>query len=146
MYNYPLYKLIKQRIAEVAPVFYYIGQYQRGKDNTSYRVPAIYIELPSMNNVGYNGKRTRSVKGNVKIHLVTNAPFKNHDNSVQDSALADHDSKLDELDALLHRWVALDAENNKVSQQFLQVGTEELKFIGNHAVSVLIYNTEFMQS
>ncbi len=146
MYNYALYKLIKQRIAEVAPPFYYIGQYQQGKDNTSYRVPAIYIEMPLVNNVTYWGKRNRSVRAPIRIHLVTNAPFKNHDSLVQENALAEHYNKLAAIDDLLQNWVALNEDNQKVTQSFIQTGTEEVKFIFSHAVSVLTYSTEFTKA
>lgn len=142
MYNYPVYKLIKQRVKDIAATFYFLGQYEKGKDNTSYKVPAIYIEMPANGSTRYNGRRQRSVKGNIRIHYISNAPFKNHDNTVQDAALAAHHAQLKALDDLLQGWVAVDADSKKLTQQFLQNATTEMRFLGSHVVSILQYGTE----
>ncbi len=56
MNYFKVYKAIKSRLGSTVPVFFYTGQYQPGKEKTSYRVPAIYIELPKETPICFYGK------------------------------------------------------------------------------------------
>lgn len=143
MNTFTIYKGIKQRLTAVAPCFYYLGQYLKGKDNTSYIVPAIYIEMPKFLNITFFGK-VRTAKGaQVKIHLVTNAPYKNQDNTVQDSAIAEHENKLKEMDGLMTGWSLKDNNQKLLTNQFIPVADNVGNFEGVKVYSVLTYTTEF---
>src|SRR6266496_3912354 len=106
MNTFPIYKGIKQRLNSIAPCFYYLGQYLAGKDNTSYKVPAIYIEMPKyLPTTFYPGKLKAAKGALIKIHLINNAPYKHHDNIIQDSAIAAHENLLNSIDKLMSGWV-----------------------------------------
>lgn len=140
MNTFTIYKLIKDRLKEIAPGFYYMGQYLKGKDNTSYVVPAIYIELPKYLPTTFERKVKVAKAAQIKIHLVTNAPYKNHDNVVQDSAIQEHQTKLNAIDKLMTGCVLKDAEERLISQQFIPVGTNAGNFEGLKVYSVLTYS------
>jgi hypothetical protein len=139
---YSIYKQIKQRLGEDIPVFFYVGQYLKGKDNTSYRVPAIYIEMPKLSNISYYGKVLAMKDSKVKIHVLHHAPFKNHENNTQDGAIELHDEKLKAIDKLLNGWNATDSTGNKITEQFITDGGEFMQFDGVTITSVLHYQTE----
>jgi hypothetical protein len=143
MITYPIYKGIKQRLNSVAPCFYYLGQYLTGKDNTSYKVPAIYIEMPkNLSTTFYPGKIKAAKGAQVKIHLVCNAPYKNHDNTIQDSAIASHENMLNDIDKLMTGWVLKGTDQKLLTQQFIPIGANIGNFSGMHIFSVLTYTTE----
>ncbi|PZP41219.1 MAG: hypothetical protein DI598_18495, partial [Pseudopedobacter saltans] len=74
MFTYNVYKAIKDDLKDIAAVFWYIGQYTKGKTNTSYRVPAIYIEMPKDSTVRFWGGRKKVIKpAPIKIHYISNA-------------------------------------------------------------------------
>jgi hypothetical protein len=76
MFTYKVYKAMKLRLNGLAPIFYFIGQYNKGKDNTSYKVPAIYIETPKNNDLKFLGKKILTAKdARFKVHFISNAPF-----------------------------------------------------------------------
>ncbi len=143
MLIYPLYKSIKLLLGTQIPVFFYLKQYEVSKDNTSYRVPAIYIEMPQNTPIDFWGKKLMGSKKNVtiKIHYISHAPFKNHNTTVQDSAIAAHSAKLIAIDTLLNGIVLTDTDNKEISEELILTGTSEMKFLTNCIVSVLSYTT-----
>lgn len=143
MFCYPVYKLLKEQLNTIAPVFYFIGQYTRGKDNTSYRLPAIYVEMPGTSNIQFWGRRAMAIKpAQIKIHYISHAPFKNHDNTVQDSAIAAHEAVITNIDFLLQGFIARDSDNNLLTQSLIPLGVDTLNFQDNCVYSVLTYTTE----
>lgn len=143
MNTFTIYKGIKQRLSAVAPCFYYLGQYLKGKDNTSYVVPAIYIEMPKNLIVTFFGKLRTARNAQVKIHVITNAPYKNHDNVVQDNAIAEHEAKLKEVDSLMSGWALKNADQKLLTNQFIPINDNIGNFDGVKVFSVLTYTTEF---
>lgn len=143
MFTYPVYKAIKELLKDIAPVFWYIGQYTKGKTNTSYRVPAIYIEMPKDSSVTFWGGRKKVIKpAPIKIHYISNAPFKNHDNAVQDSAIVAHDATLLELSERLDGIVFRKEDGSLLTQQLIHTGSNEHNFISEQIFSVLTFTTE----
>lgn len=143
MNTFTIYKGIKQRLSVLAPCFYFLGQYLKGKDNTSYVIPAIYIEMPKNLSVAFFGKLRGSRNAQVKIHLITNAVYKNHDTVVQDSAMAEHESKLKQIDALMTGWSLKDVNQKLITNQFIPVFDSVGYFDGVKLYSVITYTTEF---
>ncbi len=144
MFIYPVYNAIKQHLSSLEiPAFFYIGQYLPGKNNTSYLVPAIYIEMPKDVPVTVTNKITRSAVAQVKIHYISYAPFKAATTEVQETAIADHEEKLKAIDALMHQFVAMDGEEN-LTEQFVAGNNNTLmQFQGMTLFSVLGYSTRF---
>lgn len=140
----PIYKAIKLRLASLGvPVFFYIGQYTPGKDNTSYVVPVIYIEMPDENQLDFFGKKLMVAKNaNVKIHYLSHAPFKNHDNAVQDAALELHETKVREIDVLLNGWNATNGNGKNLTEQLIPSGGRLMKFQRKSAITVVNYRTD----
>lgn len=143
MFTYPAYKALKQQLNTIAPVFYFLGQYQKGKDNTSYVVPAIYIEMPKNAIVTYWGRGVKGIRpANINIHYISNAPYKNHDSDVQDSFLAQHDAALSQIDTVMRKLILKKADDSLMSERFLQIGSNEYNFIPQRVFSILNYSTE----
>lgn len=146
MLLYPLYKSIKQQLNSLGiNTFFFLKQYEASKDNTSYKVPAIYIEMPNYRGTAlqFYGKKLMSAKNlEIKIHYISYAPFKNHTNTVQDNALQQHSSTLIEIDKLLNGHTLKDASNNPIAEQLKPVLSEELNFMNSCVVSVITYNCE----
>lgn len=143
MITQPHYKAIKACLAGTAPIFFYIGQYTVGKQNTSYKVPAIYIETPKNLKLNFLGRRIQVASGvDFKIHYISNAPFKNHDCTVQDSAIAAHENVVENIETLLSFWEAKDQANKLLMQQLVPVGNSGLLFMGENLVTVLTFRTE----
>lgn len=143
MNTFTIYKGIKQRLSSIAPCFYFLGQYLKGKDNTSYVVPAIYIEMPKNLNVAYYNKVRTNKEAQVKIHLVTNAVYKNHDTMVQDSAIAEHENKLNLINDAMTGWSLTNPNQKLLTNQFVPVFDNVGNFDGVKLYSVLTYTTEF---
>lgn len=143
MFTYPVYTALKQRLNSIAPVFFYIGQYTVGKTNTSYRAPAIYIEMPKDSTVTSWGKRKKVIKpATVKIHYLSNAPFKNHDNAIQDSAIVAHDKALSDILETVEGKALYKDDSDLLTQQFIHTGMNEHNFISEQMFSVLSFSTE----
>lgn len=143
MNTYAIYKAIKQRLTPVAPCFYYLGQYLSGKDNTSYKVPAIYIEMPKNLATTFLPRKLMVAEdAQVKIHLLTNAPFKNNDNVNQDAFIAEHQAKLDEIDRLLTGWAAKTGAV-LLTNQLIPIASNNNNFDGVKVFSVKTYSSEF---
>jgi hypothetical protein len=142
MFYYPTYKAIKDRLKTIAPVFYYIGQYQKGKDNTSYVVPAIYIEMPKSNDIQFLRRRALAKGVQIKIHYINYAPFKNQDTAAQDAALQAHETKLKEIDLLMNGWAVLDGNGRVLTEQLVPVTGNMLNFMPQSVVSVIGYKTD----
>lgn len=145
MFIYPVYKKIKQHLSSLGiPTFFYIGQYQPGKNNTSYLVPAIYIEMPKDVPVTVTHKITRSAVSQVKIHYISYAPFKAATTEVQETAIAEHENKLKAIDALLHNWNTVDGDENLTEQFVAGNNNVLLQYQGMTLFSVLGYSTRFL--
>lgn len=140
----PQYKAIKAKIAGTEPVFRYLGQYLKGKENTSYKVPATYIETPKNSEIiFFNGKRILAAKNvQFKIHYISNAPFKNHDNTVQEAAIEAHEARIEAIDKLITGFDFKDTDGRIIMQQLIPVKDAMLTFMDNHVVSVITYVTE----
>ena len=153
MFNYPVYKAIKDRLITpgtgltspvlLGNVFWYTGQYLKGKDNTSYAVPATYIEMPKPTDLYFYSKNVLAAKSaKINVHYISHAPFKNHDNFIQDSAIAAHENTLKEIDILLDSWNAFDVNGKILTQQLIPVAGNMLNFVGNNIYSIITYRTE----
>jgi hypothetical protein len=139
---YKVYKGVKQHLSTIAPVFYYIGQYTKGKDNTTYKVPAIYIEMPKYLPITFFGKIKTARSAPIKIHLITNAPYKSHDNTIQDNALAEHNNMLNGIDKLMTGWALRDEQGKLLTQQFIPTNNNSINFQGLTVFSVVTYNAD----
>lgn len=144
MLIYPIYKAAKTALAPLATgTFFYLKQYEKSKDNTSYKVPALYIEMPLNAPMQYYGKQLISCKNlSIKVHYISHAPFKNHTNSIQDTALQNHANMLQQIDTLLNGLVLKDANNKILTEQLLLINVSELRFLQGCVVSVLSYTCE----
>ena len=146
MLFYPAYLAIKKRLTDnqAVPVYFYIGQYLPGKDNTSYVVPAIYIEFPKDNGIDFfPTKRVVSKGVDIKVHYISYAPFKNHDNATQEAALSQHNAQLVVIDKLLTGWNAVENGGGKIiTQQLIPTASSLLNFMDKAVVSVITYRTE----
>jgi len=151
MFFTPIYQQLKTRLSQLPviagavqiPMFFYIGQYLPGKENTSYKVPAIYFDFPDNSNIEFKPQKLMSSKLNIiKIHYISYAPFKNHDNEVQDAEVLAHDAMLKQIDLLLNGWHAVDANGLKLTEQFLTKGGSFLQYKRMCLVSVINYQTE----
>jgi len=143
MFTYTIYKELKQQLTPVAPCFFYINQYLKSKDNTSYKVPAIYIETPKNNKVD---KFPRQVKvllqAQFKIHYISYAPFKSSDNAVQDSAILAHQNALTAINERIEGLVLKDAQLRLLTQQFVIKNVSEMNFEQMCIYSVITYTTD----
>ena len=143
MNTYKIYKAIKSRLAAVAPGFYYLGQYLKKSDNSSYIVPAIYIEMPKLLDVKFEAGQVQVAKEvTVKIHLVTNAPHRTGETVYQDNDIQDHQAKLDALDKLMTGCVLRDDKERLLTQQFVPTGGDNMNFEGVKIFSVITYTTD----
>lgn len=141
---YAIYKFIKARLSTVAPCFFYIGQYTKGRENTSYRAPAIYIEMPSnLNFVYYPGNIKAAKEAQFKIHIISGAPYKNHDNDIQDTAIDAHQTIINSVESLLSGWVIKDEYNRLLTQQIHPTGGNLHNYSGPYVFSILSFSTEF---
>lgn len=142
MFLYPIYKAIKAHLGPSVPVFFFIGQYLKGTGNTNYVVPAIYIELPKDLLVNFYPKKVMATKAPIKIHYISHAPFKNHDNDAQDAQLEAHDQKMKDIDTLINGWNVTDENGHKLTEQMVLANASLLNFTEMNLISVLSYNTE----
>ena len=144
MILYPLYKAVKKQLEDTLGIqcFFFLKQYEPSKDNTSYKVPAIYIEMPNYRGVGvqYYGKKLKYVNNfEIKIHYISYAPFKNHTNSIQDTALLEHHNKLIAINNTLEGFQAKTPSGVLLSETMWTFETSELNFMANCVISVIGY-------
>jgi hypothetical protein len=143
MVLYPLYKSTKAMLETLGiQCFFFLRQYETSKENTSYKVPAIYIEMPNYRGVAvqYYGKRSKFVNNlEIKIHYISYAPFKNHTNSIQDTALQQHHNKLIEINNLLEGFRPMNANNELLAEGFWTAETSEMNFMASCIVSVITF-------
>jgi hypothetical protein len=150
MFLHNIYLALKQHLSAPAnltlagiPIFLYIGQYRPGKDNTSYSIPAIYIELPKDSKIKSYPKKVMSIKDvSFKIHYISYAPFKNADNAMQETAIAQHETILRAIDQALSEKVFKDVSGNNLTEQFLTQNVNLLNFLDKAVFSILDYKTE----
>lgn len=144
MNTYQHYKGIKARLNSVAPVFYYLGQYLKGADQTSYKVPAIYIEMPKYLPIVYFNRVIKTSKNaQFKVHVINNAPFKGNDSSMQDSALQAHENLKKQVTDLLQGYILKDANSLLLTQQMIEVASSNLNYDGAHVYSIITYQCDF---
>jgi hypothetical protein len=145
MNTYIIYKGLKQRLNALAPCFYFLGQYLKGADNTSYIVPAIYIELPKFMPVDFAPGKIQVAKGvQLKVHLVTNAPFSNSNNQYQENNILEHQAKLDAIDRLMTGFVLKDDKQRLLTQQLVPVAGNNMNYEGVKIYSVITYETDIL--
>lgn len=142
-----LYNVYKQIKAHLAPLgihtFWYIGQYQQTKDNTSLVVPAIYIQMPSESQIDFVGKEVKVArKAPIIIHYISSAPFKGTDNAAQEAAIEAHEAVLAAIDKLLDGWNALDTNGQILTQQLTEIKSNTLQYVSRNMVSVVTYQTD----
>lgn len=143
MRTYTHYKQFKAQLSFIAPCFMYFGQYLAGKDNTSYKVPAIYIELPKNVPVTYFGSIKTIRKAQVKIHLITSAPFKNSE-TIQDGIISEHEAMLSLIDQVFNNKKFL--KNGKLlTEKMIEVNSSTLNYIGTNIFSVITYQGDFFE-
>lgn len=145
MITFPVYIALKQLLTPVAKVFPYTGQYQKGKGNTSYLVPAIYIEMPKDSPVLYTRGRRIMKPAITKIHYISNAPYSQGGNT-QEAYLEQHAVKVQQIDELLQGKTLKRMTGREVTglltQQLLLTSAAEGMYIDGHVVTVLGYTTE----
>ncbi len=137
----PIYRAIRARLAAVQqPIFPFIGQYTKGKDNTAYKA-GIYIEIPKNLDV-YNYGSVKSARDTIRIHVLSNAPYKNHDNEVQDAAYDTHNAVLKAVEDLLQGWVIKDNLERLLTQQFVGNRDSMHNVLHMQIYSILGFTTE----
>lgn len=144
MVLYPLYKAVKKQLEDTLGIqcFFFLKQYEPSKDNTSYKVPAIYIEMPNYRGVAieYYGKREKFVSNlEIKVHYISYAPFKNHTSAIQDTALQQHHNKLIEINNVLEGFRPKTIADVLLAEAFWTAETSEMNFMANCIVSVIGY-------
>lgn len=142
MNTFIIYKGIKARL-NIAPAFYYLGQYLKSADNTSYKVPAIYIEMPKNLPIVYFNRIKASRNAQFKVHILNNAPFKGNDTTIQDSALQAHETLKQNVCNLLQGYVLKDEANLFLTQQMIEVNSNNLNYDGPHVYSILTFQCDF---
>ena len=144
MLLYPIYKLIKTQLTSVEPhIYYYRNQYIQSSDQSSYKVPAIFIEMPNPTTLDFFGRKLLAAKkAQIKIHYVSYAPFKSAESGLQDTLLLTHNNKLVDIDKALDGWNAVDSNSKILTQQFIPVATTELNFLPEKVYSIITYQTE----
>lgn len=142
MITYPVYKAIKEQLKTLAPCFFYINQYAKSRDNTKYIVPAIYIEVPKNLTISYWGRGIRVAKAvQIRLHVIHNAPYKAHDNVIQDSALNSHSTLVDATDEILENK-HLSVNSRKLTETLLHTGLNEMNYTDGQVVSIITYTTD----
>ncbi len=142
MDTYTIYKAVKEQLKTAGPVFYYMAQYLPGKDNTSYKVPAIYIEMPKNLTVNFYPRKIKAARGVIKVHVVSNAPFAAGDGPVQDSQLQAHQALVNSVDKLANAQVFKDGQGRLLTQQLINTGANNNVMQKGCVVNVLSYSTE----
>lgn len=139
----PIYKAIKQRLNDLnVPVARYRGQYLTGKQNTSIKVPAIYIELPAnARHVDMHNRLQAIPEAEIKVHVIGHAAYAIHDSPAQDAAVAAQEALQQAVDALLNGWHIQDSNSRLLSQQFINTGIEPAKVAQLAEAGVITYTT-----
>lgn len=126
------------------PIFWYTGQYQKGKDNVSYIAPAIYIEMPKTLKIDYFPRKLQVAKdAQIKIHIVSTAPYKSMDNAMQDAAVEKHMKLNEDVHALLNAFQIKDINGQLLASQLININENTMNYLGSFAFSVLTYKCEF---
>ena len=126
------------------PVFWYTGQYQKGKDNVSYVAPAIYIEMPKNLKIDYFPRKRQVAKDAIiKIHILSVAPYKSVDSAVQDAAVEKHQALINNVHDLLNGFEIKDVNNNLLATQFILGNDNPMNYMGTFAFTILNYKSEF---
>ena len=143
MKTYAVYKGIKAQLKDLCEVMYFTGQYTKGKENTSYVCPAIYIEMPKSLKVDYFPVGIKVAKGaEIKIHFLSPAPFQGHDNQTQEDAIASHESTLGEIMEILEGLEVKDNSLRVIASTLIHTGSSTITYRPMHTVSVMSYKTE----
>ena len=77
-----------------------------------------------------------------KIHYISYAPFKNADNAQQETAIAQHETTLREIDIAMSEKVFDDGAGNNLTEQFLTNNVNLLNFLDKAVFSILDYKAE----
>jgi Collagen triple helix repeat (20 copies) len=142
---FPIYNALKERLKAIAPVFYYTGQYLPGKDNTTYKAPAVYIQMPKPLRTGFfPGKIKNAKPAEITIHYVSHAPYKESENAMQDHLLQMHQEKLNEIDRMLTGLIITEPEPDKklITQQLVPTACNIGNYLKTNIWSSITYSTE----
>ena len=137
-----IYKAIKAQLT-AAPCFYFLGQYLKSADQTSYKVPALYVEMPKPSTVTYFGKIKAVKNAQFKIHVLNNAPWKGNDTTNQDTALAAHEALKQAVSTALQGVALKDSAGLYLTQQMIETGSENMQYDGPHVFSILTFQCDF---
>lgn len=81
----------------------------------------------------------------IRIHLLTSAPYKDQDNSIQDSAIANHQDKLNQIKTLLDAFEIKNVSGKLLASQFIQTALDPISYRESYAYSVITYVSEFYE-
>lgn len=138
---YSAFKALKARLQAKAPVFVYKGQYEKGKGNTSYVVPAIYIQMPGNFDIKHL-PRAIYAQGQIAVHVVTNAPHGTSPGQQAEANLEAHETLMVEVSALLDGFQAKDSNDKLLMSQLIVQPSTLVQVKDGIAFSVLRYNSE----
>lgn len=143
MFTSPVYNKLKQLLSDIAPVFKFTGQYVKAKGNTSFIVPAIYVEMPKDTPVTYTGRGIKVMKPAVfKVHYISNAPFSQHDNTIQDAAINAHVAAVAVINKMMQGLVLKKQNGRLLTERFILTAASEEHYIDGHVISTYSYTTE----
>jgi len=140
---FSVYKGIKESLNDLSQVLYNIGQYEKGKDKTSYIVPVIYIEMPKNLKVDYFHRGIKVAKGaEIKIHYVSYAPYHSIDKTIQDSAVLAHESKVSDIMAIMEGLELKDDSGRVIATAMIHSASNMQNYRETFVYSVLTYKCE----
>lgn len=142
MNTYIAYKALKQVLKDVATTFWYNNQYDKGNKNTVLRYPAIFIEMKKESEIKYFGNIQTDLDYWIKIHLLTKAPFKDADTTIQDGLIASHASVLDSIKELLDGTELLDDADRLILAGVELNNQDCFNFGDGFMYSILNFTTE----
>jgi hypothetical protein len=120
----------------------YTGQYLPGKANTSYKSPALYIELPRDLQVRFYPNLRKAATGTIRIHYISPGPYQSHRPNAQALADAAHQAKLTQIGRLLTGYSPLDGQGRILCQQLIPGPHSAPIYQNNGIVSVIGFSAE----
>lgn len=138
----PTYTQLKQRLSSICDIQYFTGQYMPGESEGTYTIPVMYIEMPKDVIIHHLPKGITLAKNcTIKIHYLSNAPFTDTDNPVQEELLLAHEANLQEIDRLINEWNAVD-NGEKITEQLIPKAAKLMELKRMTCISVINYETD----